>query len=325
MWYNITMINAVNFSGGRSSAVMTELLLRKEREQTQVINFMNTGMETSETLQFVDAFDRHIQKAYGSKVNWLEFYVSDEGERKFKFVDYATCARKGEPMIQFVHKYQGLPNALRRACTTDLKIKLDYEVVCADHEPEDVYKCLGFRADEPKRVARMNERNGKYEERMNAGKKLYKWDLVARAPLYEWGIDKLAVMNEISSWGWVNDLDFNIFDTKIRLSNCVGCFHGNIASYIQAVNDHPEFAKIWLDMERWVNQKERIGKYVGMPRRLNETLLGRKCSEEELKKFSAPIDTSWEIIHEAAKGANSLYPQGSIEYGGCGDGFCGTD
>ena len=50
----------ISFSGGRSSAVMTKMVLQKYPDAEIQITFANTGFEHEDTLRFVNDCDRHL-------------------------------------------------------------------------------------------------------------------------------------------------------------------------------------------------------------------------------------------------------------------------
>jgi 3'-phosphoadenosine 5'-phosphosulfate sulfotransferase (PAPS reductase)/FAD synthetase len=51
----------ISFSGGRTSAMMTQRLLEtRSSDQQIVVLFANTGLENEETLRFVDQCDRKL-------------------------------------------------------------------------------------------------------------------------------------------------------------------------------------------------------------------------------------------------------------------------
>ncbi len=71
---------AISFSGGRTSAVMTKILLDKFPEKEIIITFANTGLEHPDTLRFVKDCDENI---FNNKVVWIEG-VTTHGKRKGK-------------------------------------------------------------------------------------------------------------------------------------------------------------------------------------------------------------------------------------------------
>src|ERR1700676_2385794 len=94
----------ISFSGGRSSAYMTDLLLKQMPVSEVVVCFANTGKEEPETLDFVHACDLH----WNGIVNWLEYDPID----RFRQVTYETASRKGEPFAAMIERHGYLPNVV---------------------------------------------------------------------------------------------------------------------------------------------------------------------------------------------------------------------
>ncbi len=87
---------AISFSGGRSSAVMTQLVLQKYPDAEIEITFANTGFEHEDTLRFVNDCDRHL---FGGRVVWIEYKqpggrLTDGQEREIaRFRSYGAEAK----------------------------------------------------------------------------------------------------------------------------------------------------------------------------------------------------------------------------------------
>lgn len=113
---------AISFSGGRTSALMTKLVVDECRDTHNIlITFANTGLEHEATLQFVDRCQRH----FSWDVVWLEGVVT-HGRRvgmRHKIVDYMTASRNGEPFEEYIKKY-GIPNKGSPQCTSRLKTEV---------------------------------------------------------------------------------------------------------------------------------------------------------------------------------------------------------
>jgi len=65
---------AISFSGGRTSAVMTKLILENYPDVEKVVTFANTGAEHPKTLEFVNNCDKY----WGFNTYWLEAKVNPE-------------------------------------------------------------------------------------------------------------------------------------------------------------------------------------------------------------------------------------------------------
>lgn len=111
---------SISFSGGRSSALMTQLAIDKYRDTHDIIvTFANTGCEHPATLDFVRDCSAH----FGWDVVWLEAVISEDlgvGTRH-RIVTYETASRNGEPFEAYIRKY-GIPNATSQSCTLRLKV-----------------------------------------------------------------------------------------------------------------------------------------------------------------------------------------------------------
>lgn len=145
----------VSFSGGRTSALMTAILLseyRDRRGHNVVVTFANTGQEHEETLKFVDRCD----KSWGFNVVWLEAEVDPRKGKgtRARIVDFETASRDGRPYEDFCRKY-GIPNRNRIWCTRELKEHpMDrYVTHTLRHKTRDYHTAIGIRADEMDRVS----------------------------------------------------------------------------------------------------------------------------------------------------------------------------
>lgn len=116
----------ISFSGGETSAYMTQWLLKSVRHLYDeiIIVFANTGQENEETLVFVDECDRLLFAPLGGRVVWIEA-VQFHGERRsagFRIVDFDTASRDGAPFEDAIKKY-GIPNSKFKDCTRNLKLR----------------------------------------------------------------------------------------------------------------------------------------------------------------------------------------------------------
>ena len=217
----------ISFSGGRTSAVMTDRLLREYPDKEVIITFANTGMEHPDTLRFVDACDREL---FGGKVVWLEAVVHQEHGKgnTYKVVDYETAARNGEPYRESVTKY-GLFNPTNPSCTARVKIVpmrkyLKDRGFLLGKNNRNYNTAIGIRADEADRISSEREKYG----------------LVY--PLIRWGVTKQQVLAKCAEW----DFDLRIDE---HLGNCVGCFKKSLRKLATVSIDLPEAFKVWEEME----------------------------------------------------------------------------
>lgn len=137
----------IGFSGGRSSG----MLVGRTREAydgklpTDILSiFGNTGKEAEETLEFV----QELSERWSIPTVWVEY--------KRGVVDFKTASRKGEPYSQLIEdRGRFLPNPVMRFCTVELKLKPTHDYLRGLGWDEWL-NCVGFRADEPARVAKLS-------------------------------------------------------------------------------------------------------------------------------------------------------------------------
>ena len=91
---------AISFSGGRTSAVMTRLILQRYPDAEILVLFANTGCEHTKTLDFVHNCDIY----WKFNTIWLEAKIDPTPNIgvKHKIVDYETASRDGQPFQEFL-------------------------------------------------------------------------------------------------------------------------------------------------------------------------------------------------------------------------------
>ncbi|MDR3712370.1 MAG: phosphoadenosine phosphosulfate reductase family protein [Puia sp.] len=214
----------ISFSGGRSSAYMTDRLLRELPEDQRIVCFSNTGKEKRETLDFVDRCDR----LWGGVVNWLEY----DAEKKYRLVDYATASREGQPFEALIRKRGYLPNVVARFCTQDLKIR-PIKWFMLNLGFRYWTNVVGIRYDEP---ARWSKTNGIAEKE--------RWEIWL--PMVDWKVTKPMVLD---FWKTMP------FDLRLEhyQGNCDLCFLKGRNKMKRLITENPEKA------EWWIRQEEMIG------------------------------------------------------------------
>lgn len=150
----------ISFSGGETSARMTEMLLREyaDRYDKIVVGFANTGEESEKTLKFVDNCDFY----FGFSTVWVEAEVIPEKGKgtSFRQVDFATASRLGEPYEAMIKKF-GIPNSSFPHCTRELKHRPLYAYLASIGWKKGEYDvAVGIRADEPTRRSATATDNG---------------------------------------------------------------------------------------------------------------------------------------------------------------------
>jgi 3'-phosphoadenosine 5'-phosphosulfate sulfotransferase (PAPS reductase)/FAD synthetase len=210
----------ISFSGGRTSAYMTDRLLRELPGNQVVVCFANTGKEESETLNFV----RRCDELWGGVVHWLEY----DSETKFKEVNFESASRTGEPFAALIEKRGYLPNVVWRFCTQDLKIRvIKHFMLSLGHRYWT--NVVGIRYDEPARWART--RGIAEKER---------WDIWL--PLVDWRTTKPMVLDY---WRRMP------FDLRLEhyQGNCDLCFLKGRNKVKRLLTEHPEKAEWWIMQE----------------------------------------------------------------------------
>lgn len=233
----------ISFSGGRTSGYMLWRVLQAHGgtlpEDVKVV-FCNTGKERPETLDFVE----RCSIEWGVPVVWLEYRYSGPGipspdgtgtkKRKtpgrhsHAVVDYATASRNGEPFEAVVRARSMLPNVMVRFCTVEMKIRTSRRYLRSLGWKRWT-NLIGFRADEPQRVARLRGTNRHSSE-----------DPIA--PLHEAGVTSADVMAFWASHPF--DLQLKSYE-----GNCDLCFLKGQGKIERVMRERPDLAEWWLRME----------------------------------------------------------------------------
>lgn len=228
----------ISFSGGRTSGMMLRMILDAHGgtlpDDVRVL-FANTGKEMPQTLDFVRDCSQH----WGVPITWLEYLDHDEPQQRLREVTYDTASRRGEPFDALIARKQYLPNPVTRFCTVELKIrvmKLYAQQVLGFDEWEVV---IGFRADEPRRVAKLSLPN--------------KEPFSRSAPLARLGITK----REVGEFWRAQPFDLrlpNMNGTTMH-GNCDLCFLKGGAQIFSLIREAPERALWWMRAEASVKSK----------------------------------------------------------------------
>lgn len=146
----------ISFSGGETSAFMTQWLWKHKRDEYEIIIvFANTGQENEETLDFVQKCSEY----YGFPVVWVEAVVH-HGKRKgctHRVVDHATASRNGEPFEAVISKY-GISNQAFPHCTRELKLNPIRSYAKSVWGRESYQTAIGIRTDEIDRISGAREK-----------------------------------------------------------------------------------------------------------------------------------------------------------------------
>lgn len=146
----------ISFSGGRTSAMMTNHLLKKySNEYDFKVVFANTGHEREATLEFVNKCDEVL----GFNTIWVECVTNPifgKGDSA-KIVNYETAYRNYkkngiDPFEQVIAKH-GISNMATPHCSRQMKKTTIRAFMRQNgHKQVDYKTYLGIRSDEKKRI-----------------------------------------------------------------------------------------------------------------------------------------------------------------------------
>lgn len=227
----------ISFSGGRTSAYMTKMLLDHFSDQYDfIVTFANTGLEHEKTLEFVNNCDKY----FGFNTVWLEAVVDPEKGKgtTHKIVNFETASRNGEPFHDVIKKY-GIPNPSYLHCTRELKLQVMHSYLRSigiNHK--DILTAIGIREDETRRV------NKKADE------------VKITYPLIDlFPSDKQDVLN----WWSFQKFDLGIEEWD---GNCKACYKKSFKKIFKQLDSDQTVLDFHLEMEakypRVGNSKEYI-------------------------------------------------------------------
>jgi len=230
----------VSFSGGRTSAMMTHILLDQLKGEDVIVCFANTGKEEEATLEFVNNCD----KLWGGVVVWLEFNpdykksivvgpLEEEAfEPYFKIVSFETASKDGEPFSALIKKRKFVPNVMARFCTQELKVRVIKKFM-QSLGYKNWINVVGFRYDEPRR---WRGKSGPVNKQT--------WE--NWFPLVEMRINKPDVL---AFW---KKMPFDL-ELKEYQGNCDVCFLKGQKKLKHIAREAPE------KMDWWINEEKKTG------------------------------------------------------------------
>jgi hypothetical protein len=153
----------ISFSGGRSSALTTRILVEYYGRENCIIVFANTGKENEETYKFV----QDCSEKWQYEIIWIEAtfekYTGEKSQRdciNFKIVNKDNFRRnniavqnKSTPYGDMIEAYQMIPNRMARFCTEYLKV-IPMKKYLDSIGVVEYKTAMGIRYDEPSRVRR---------------------------------------------------------------------------------------------------------------------------------------------------------------------------
>lgn len=230
----------ISFSGGRTSAYMTKLLLDNFSYQYDfIVTFANTGLEHEKTLEFVHNCDKY----FGFNTVWLEAVINPEKGHgtTHKVVTYETASRNGEPFRAVIEKY-GIPNPSYLHCTRELKLQVMHSYLRSlgiNHK--DILTAIGIREDETRRVNKKAT------------------DVKITYPLIDlFPSDKQDVLNY---WSFQKfDLGLDEWD-----GNCKACYKKSFKKIFKQLDSDPTILDFHIEMEEKYPRVGNSTEYVKVP------------------------------------------------------------
>jgi 3'-phosphoadenosine 5'-phosphosulfate sulfotransferase (PAPS reductase)/FAD synthetase len=232
MMQKINSETIISFSGGRTSGMMLKMILDAHDgllpDHVKVV-FANTGKEMPQTLDFVNQCSR----MWNVPIVWLEFRPSETPQDRWQEITFQKASRKGEPFDALIEQKDYLPNPTMRFCTIELKIRVIkfYAQQALGWKNWDM--AIGFRADEPSRVAKLS--------------------IPSREPFERYA--PLAALNitadDVGKF-WKEqlfDLDLPNINGKTMHGNCDLCFLKGAGQTLSLVSENPSLADWWIAQE----------------------------------------------------------------------------
>jgi 3'-phosphoadenosine 5'-phosphosulfate sulfotransferase (PAPS reductase)/FAD synthetase len=228
----ITDNTIISFSGGRTSGMMLWHILETHGgmlpDYVKVI-FANTGKEMPPTLDFVN----ECANRWNVNITWLEYQPHDDPQQRWKEVTYETASRNGEPFEALIGQKNFLPNPTMRFCTIEMKIRVIklYAQQVLGWKHWDM--AIGFRADEPSRVAKLSIPHREPYERY--------------APLAEMNVSA----QDVGDFWAMQDFDLRLPNNngKTMHGNCDLCFLKGAGQTLSLVSENPALADWWIEQE----------------------------------------------------------------------------
>ncbi|MEB3214604.1 MAG: phosphoadenosine phosphosulfate reductase family protein [Leptolyngbyaceae bacterium] len=236
----------ISFSGGRTSGYMLWRILQAHGgtlPKDVVVCFANTGKEMPETLDFV----QECSERWGVAITWVEYRPKVDGKKQWATVTHATASRNGEPYAALIADRNYLPNPVTRFCTVELKIRPMHKFLRSLGWDEWV-SCIGIRADEERRLAKMRAR----------GRSTETPDETPCAPLGDAGI----TVADVGAFWASNDFDLRLpnMNGKTMHGNCDLCFLKGGDQVLALIRERPERALWWMQQEGSI---QSAGKFKG--------------------------------------------------------------
>lgn len=236
----------ISFSGGRSSAYMLVQILEAHGGTLPLdhhVVFCNTGKEREETLKFVYQCGREL----GVEITWLELAAMEKVDgkyhKKYKFADFKTASRKGEPFQILLDAMPAIPNVVNMACTAYLKTRLMRMYADDAGLERGCLTAIGMRADEARRVGNSH------------GKKIEGFE--GYCPMAMAGVIQSDVRDFWNAMPWNLELPM-LPDGSCPAGNCDICFKKSIGKREKLISEllttEPERVDFWISAEKGKGQ-----------------------------------------------------------------------
>ena len=228
----------LSISGGRTSGYMLWRILQahsgKLPDDVRVI-FANTGKEMPETLDFV----RDMGERWGVPFTWVEYRTKTAEGKNHAIVDWNTASRQGEPYAALIEDRKYLPNPFARFCTSELKVRPMHRII-RGWGWDSWIVCVGIRADEPRRIARIRARPS---DETN--------DETRCMPLVDGGV----AVGEVMAFWKAQDFDLKLpvnAQGNTTHGNCDLCFLKKHDHLLSMIREEPRRALWWIEQEKKV-------------------------------------------------------------------------
>jgi 3'-phosphoadenosine 5'-phosphosulfate sulfotransferase (PAPS reductase)/FAD synthetase len=239
--YRIKETTVISFSGGRTSAMMLRKVLEANDglpSESHVL-FANTGKEMPQTLDFV----QRCSDEWAVPITWLEYGGrsprDDDGEKtlydySFNVVDYKSASRNGEPFSRLMRDVDGIPNALARWCSGQLKARTIMRYLKSIGAEFPITSFIGLRGDEPRRAAKLH---GKVSD----GQDIFCPMFVAK-----------ETKETVSAFWRSQDFDLELPNNNgvTDWGNCDLCFLKGQGKKLSIIRERPELADWWIGVEK---------------------------------------------------------------------------
>lgn len=218
----------VSFSGGRTSAFMSHLMLQKYSRKQLIFVFANTGQEHEKTLEFVHKVDQDL----GLNLTWVEAVVHSRSgvSTSHRIVNFESATRDISLFKAMALKY-GLPGPGWLHCTRELKERPIHSYMSSFIKKKK-YKgyrtAIGIRADEIDRIpANYAQRNLMY-------------------PLADLGMTK----QDVDKYWASKNYDLGLPD---YLGNCVWCWKKSAKKLRTVAGEHRQLFAGAVELEKFAN------------------------------------------------------------------------